>query len=682
MARHPAGVAASLRRVLIPLACCAGAAGFAGRWGAPPEAVAAAAAGCVLLAWLALELWLGRPLDRLARALLVAARDDPRHAPPSAGRLAARLGEATAALQARLAAAEAAREAALAAATARVEEQKRRLEAILLDLSEGVVVCARDHQVLLYNQVAAELVDASQSLGLGRPVTEVLSRAPLDHHLERLERRPEAGRAERFVCATQGAARLLQARMALTTDAAGAPTGYVLTLSDTGAEIDRAARLERTLRAGLERQNGLLASLRAAVETLAEVPELEAGQRHAFERVLLEDSLQLSEQNAALATALEELGGRSWPMAEIGTADLFALLARRMAQAAPPVRVVPAGLPDWVLADSLALADLLEHLAALLARECGVDYLTAAVAREHGRVCLDLVWSGAPVPAGLLEAWLDIPFGDAATTARAVLERHATDCWSQPAGPGEALIRIPLPSAAEPGLVPRRPRAMRPEFYDFDLAGRPAVTDALRERRLRELSYVVFDVETTGLALSKGDEVVSIGAVRVVNGRVLPLETFERIVNPGRPIPPDSVRFHGVTDADVADKPPLAVVLPQFRRFAGDAVLVAHNAAFDMMAIGRGADACGLRFDNPVLDTLLISAWLDPEEDDHSLDGICARMGFEVIGRHTALADSLTAAAILVRQFERLEARGIDRFGKLAVAIDLSARLRQNRMAF
>jgi DNA polymerase III subunit epsilon len=176
--------------------------------------------------------------------------------------------------------------------------------------------------------------------------------------------------------------------------------------------------------------------------------------------------------------------------------------------------------------------------------------------------------------------------------------------------------------------------------------------------------------------------VVQIGAVRVVNGRVLPMETFDRLVNPGRPIPEASTRFHGVTDADVRDKPPLAIVLPQFHRFADDAVLVAHNAAFDMTAIGRGAASCGISFDNPVLDTLLISAWLDPEEADHSLDGIAERLGIEITSRHTALGDSLTAAAVLVRQFERLEQRGIDRFGQLAVAIDLSARLRQNRMAF
>jgi DNA polymerase-3 subunit epsilon len=649
--------------------------------GAGGRAASVIAGALVLLAWSVAEYRLARPLDRLASDLMCAARDDPGHAPRPGPAWAARIGQAGAALQSRLAAAEAERATELAAATARVAEQKRRLEAILLDLSEGVIVCGRDHQVLLFNQAAVGLVDAPHALGLGRPVADVLSRAPLEHHQERLERRAEA-RPERFVCATAGGERLLYARMALLADAAGSPSGYVLTLTDAGGDLDRAARLDRLLRTGIERQRGLLASLRAAVETLADAPDLTSAERHAFERVLLEESVTLGEQNTALTTALDTFGGGGWPMAEIATTDLFALLARRTAALAPPVAIVPAGLPDWIYADSLSLLDLLEHLCGQLARDRGVDGLTVEGVREHGRVCLDLVWPGTPVPEATLEAWLDLPFvGRSAADARAVLERHGTACWSRVASHGEALIRIPLPSA-EPPETARRARPMRPEFYDFDLANRPAVTDALRERRLRELDFVVFDVETTGLELSKGDEVVSIGAVRVVNGRVLPLETFERLVNPGRPIPPASVHFHGVTDADVQDKPPLAIVLPQFFRFAAGAVLVAHNAAFDMMAIGRAAAAGGLAFDHPVLDTLLISAWLDPDESDHSLDGIAARMGLPITARHNALGDALTEAAILVRQFERLEARGIDRFGPLAVAIDLSARLRQHRMAF
>ena len=192
----------------------------------------------------------------------------------------------------------------------------------------------------------------------------------------------------------------------------------------------------------------------------------------------------------------------------------------------------------------------------------------------------------------------------------------------------------------------------------------------------------MFDVETTGLKLSEGDVPVSIGAVRVVNGRVLPLETFERLINPGRAIPAESVRFHGITDAMVKDKPPLSLVLPQFKRFAADSVLVAHNAAFDMLALQRASAICGVVFDNPVLDTLLISAWLDQDETEHSLDAIARRLGLAVSGRHDAMSDAMLTAGILVRQIERLEAAGIMRFGQLFAATDMAARLRANQMQF
>ena len=111
-------------------------------------------------------------------------------------------------------------------------------------------------------------------------------------------------------------------------------------------------------------------------------------------------------------------------------------------------------------------------------------------------------------------------------------------------------------------------------------------------------------------------------------------------------------------------------------------MLVAHNAAFDMTALHQGATANGLRFDHAVIDTLLISASLDPEEKDHSLDAIAARLGLAVTARHDALGDALLTAAILVRQLETLEARGIERLGQLLAATDMRGRLRANQMQF
>ena len=83
-------------------------------------------------------------------------------------------------------------------------------------------------------------------------------------------------------------------------------------------------------------------------------------------------------------------------------------------------------------------------------------------------------------------------------------------------------------------------------------------------------------------------------------------ELFERTVNPRRCIPKELIRFHGITDEMVKDKPPIQVVLPQFRAFVGDAVLVAHNAAFDLKFLKMREEECGVRFKMVVLDAVVV----------------------------------------------------------------------------
>jgi len=162
----------------------------------------------------------------------------------------------------------------------------------------------------------------------------------------------------------------------------------------------------------------------------------------------------------------------------------------------------------------------------------------------------------------------------------------------------------------------------------------------------------------------------------VMGGRVLTGEAIEWLINPGRPIPPASIKFHGLTDADVADKPAIEAVLPEFRSFVGDAVMVAHNAAFDMKFLSVRERAAGVRFDNPVLDTMLISSLLDGAEEDHSLDALCERYGVTVTARHSALADTIGTAQLLLGFIDRLEAKGLTTFGEVMKATNMAAELR------
>ncbi len=99
----------------------------------------------------------------------------------------------------------------------------------------------------------------------------------------------------------------------------------------------------------------------------------------------------------------------------------------------------------------------------------------------------------------------------------------------------------------------------RPEFYDPDPPRRYEAPGAALDPRgaglLRELDFVVFDTETTGLRPSQGDEMISIAGVRVAGGRVLSDATFECLIDPGRPIPQASIRFHGLTGERVRGQP-------------------------------------------------------------------------------------------------------------------------------
>lgn len=649
-------------------------------------------AGGAVLAAVAVAAWLGlfrlaQPLDRVALDLAVIARDNPRHALRLGGRHSLRrLAAGIEGLRQQILGAEESRTAALRTATQRVDEQKRQLEAILLDLSEGIVVCNMQHQVLLYNEAAAALFEAPLALGLGRSLFSALTQEPILHMLERKREHGGAGGAagSRFVCGTIDSRKLFQARLGVVRDADGQLAGYVLAMREAGAELAAMARRDDLLQLATQGLRGPLANLRAAAETLVGNPELSAAERAPFDRVVMEECAALTERIEALARGYRELGGAQWFLAEVHSSDLLASLRRRLEGGPRPIALTPTGLPAWLYADSLSLLLLLEHVLRRLQDEAGIDAVDAALTRVDKRIQLDLIWPGRPVGASVIDRWLDevLVGGLGPLTGRMVLLRHGSELWSQPGRASESLLRLPLPSAEPAARPPSAKHPARPEFYDFDLLRRPLPAGAVAERPLRQLTYVVFDLETTGLRPSEGDEAVQIAAVRVVNGRVLTMETFDRLVNPGRPVPAESTRIHGITGAMVRDKPPLGMVLPQFQAFAADSVLVAHNAAFDMAFVSRAATTAGVRIEQPIIDTLLLSAHLDPNESDHSLDGIAARLGLAFTQRHDALGDALVTAAILVRLIERLEERGFKNLRELIDVTGMAAEIRGRQQQF
>jgi DNA polymerase III epsilon subunit family exonuclease len=160
------------------------------------------------------------------------------------------------------------------------------------------------------------------------------------------------------------------------------------------------------------------------------------------------------------------------------------------------------------------------------------------------------------------------------------------------------------------------------------------------------VTFVAFDLETTGLSPAAG-RIVEIGAVKMKNRHVLEKKAW--LVNPGIPIPGVVQNIHGITDEMVKDAPRFQQVFRDFVAFAGNAVLLAHNASFDVRFIRAETERNNLRMpENRVLDTLALAKAVYPDTPGYSLRTLMQHLGSERTEFHRALADSENVATLFL----------------------------------
>ena len=263
-----------------------------------------------------------------------------------------------------------------------------------------------------------------------------------------------------------------------------------------------------------------------------------------------------------------------------------------------------------------------------------------------------------------------VDYLDRAALERARVEASETGgegAFEVPGARGEVSVRVRLKPLArgfgemlilEQDSAGLSPTAARPLVFDFQLLESQG-DGPVADRPLADIPYVVFDTETTGLEPAR-DELVQIAAVRVVNGRLVTGEAMDTLVDPGRRIPTQASRVHGITDEQVVGAPSIPDAVGRLHGFAQDAVLVAHNAPFDLAFLKRQEATIGAKFDHPVLDTVLLSAVLFGTNEGHSLDALCDRLGITIPAerRHTALGDAEATAAALCAMIPMLHGRG------------------------
>lgn len=575
----------------------------------------------------------------------------------------------------------------VAQASARVQQEKDRLAALLAELHQSVVVCNLDGRVLLYNQQARQqfqaALDATAAgiglLGIGRSIHGIIDRAQVEHALDGIRRRLARGDADpsaQFVTRSADG-QLLRVQVAPVLTGASdeaeqqpAPareiSGFVLLLDDVTRSLEQQAARDQLLHDLTEGSRASLANIRAAVEMLG-YDDVEPAMRERFLGVVREETATMAERIDELASRSADEVESRWPLQDMLGSDFVAVAAEQIqARTGRPVTTdeVTPGL--WLRVDSYSLLQALAYLAQRLVDEFSVRALQLRLQPAGARAYLDLAWTGHAMSTETVMSWELDPMqegrGSTAPTVRDVVGRHDGEMWFERERKQHlAFFRFLLPQGGAheaPAGAPDHREDSRPEYYDFDLFQREP-DSTLDERPLASLRYTVFDTETTGLDPAGGDRIIQIGAVRIVNGRLLVQESFEQLVDPGRDIPEAGIAIHGITPDMVAGQPRIEVVLPLFHAFAEDSVLVGHNAAFDMRFLQLLEPRTGLAFRQPVLDTLLLSAVVNPNQDTHRLEEIAERLGVVVEGRHTALGDALVTAEVWLRLIPLLEAQGI-----------------------
>lgn len=171
-------------------------------------------------------------------------------------------------------------------------------------------------------------------------------------------------------------------------------------------------------------------------------------------------------------------------------------------------------------------------------------------------------------------------------------------------------------------------------------------------------TYVVFDLETTGLS-PVNDRIIEIGAVKMCGGKVT--DRFSTFVNPQIPIPFNIESLTGISDSMVENAGTIEEILPEFLEFCKGAVMVAHNAGFDVGFIKEKTDSIlGRKFECTVVDTVALSRALLPSLGKFTLDHVAKALGVPPFNHHRAVDDAEACADIFAALIDKLRARGIN----------------------
>ncbi len=550
-------------------------------------------------------------------------------------------------------------------ATITVQEERNRLSTVLRTMADGVIVANETGEIILMNPRARIILNPGYSSGIGGALSQFFPRDRLDFYLKKVRLNWGEG-LERPVEALfpLKCGKLLKGSISAVPGHGVERAGFLLMFRDMSLPGEAESLLDKTLQEMPLLLRGPLAASLALVDTLQRHQEMPADKQQTFLAAVSQEMIRLSDR----VTILEEAGLSTrtsrWPAIPSNPLELL----KEAAAFVPDVPVlietdgnqIPVILVEpfsWMI----SLKSVLEWMGE---KRAGKMPVGAHIGLEDGAVVTTFLVE-EPFNGNLSELeFLEVsPSDEEKLLLGEAVRRNRGEFWTRSAD-GLLGIKLALLHSESDNIGESADPLTRvePDFYDFDLfLPKPVVEkEEQLHASLADLEYVVFDTETTGMRLSQGDKVVSISGIRIRRGRILGADTFHTLVNPGRPIPPESAQFHKIEDHMVADAPSMNEVYPKFMEFVGDSILVAHNAAFDKKCIDMAAEDAKLpRIENPVLDTLFLSYALHNETEGHTLDAIAGRLGITIESRHTSMGDAQATARIFLALQSLLAGRGV-----------------------
>jgi len=582
-------------------------------------------------------------------------------------------------------------------AKAEVEEEKNILASFLSELSEGVLICNTEGQILFYNKQAKELLEgeknkenrtspASQQpiisvsqkfIGLGRSVFGIIDKNLILHAMDEMVNKlkhSQENLGSHFVIVGREE-HLLKVEAVPILNTLKQFSGFILIINDITRQLHTEKKMDYFLQSLLQRTRASLAGIRSAIEAIREYPDMGADKLNLLSDVIHKESVNLSDFINKISAEYSNHIKTQWPLTQMHAGDLFETVRKKaMDNLGITALVEKCDEESFVRVESYSIIMAMLFVMNQIKESIGCKRFICKIEKKERFVNVDLIWKGKPIRIESLKKWDEQPLmlGDEGIpmTLKEVIAHHEAEIWCHSCreGKDQSYFRFFLPAVpetTEPDRLARtliRSSAITPDsspgFYDFDLFNQPGQNSELDNCLLSNLTYTIFDTETTGLNPNE-DEIISIGALRMVNGRLLREEIFDQLIDPKLSLSPESVNIHGIQPEMLKNQPTIDMVLPLFHSFAKGTILVGHNTSFDMRMFQLKEAETGVRFINPVLDTLMLSAVIHPAHENHSIEEISRRLGVRVVGRHTALGDAITTGEIFLKLIPLLNKSGI-----------------------